>query len=199
MYIRAYICTGMHVSMRKGQNAESVDVGIKAAFQSPSRGPEPDGRCVVGSDASAGSSGYSGHSRESLATAARSDGTASPLLRVSTQRASCGSLASEQCLAPHVSPAEPAQQLAIPLESHAVEVPRGRGLGSEGSKAADYFLLEYFEGPQLLGLDIASNLSLNRCHSSAPPPRIIDRQPLVCHIDCCRDFGTYVSKELALK
>ena len=58
------------------------------------------------------------------------------------------------------------------------------------------FMLEYFEGPQLLGLDIASDLSLNRCHSS---PRIIDRQPVVCHIDCCRDIGTYVWRELALK
>src|SRR5215831_15241088 len=101
----------------------------------------------------------------------RSDGSASPLLRVSTQRASYSSLASEQCLALQVFPAEPAQQLAIPLESHPVEVPRNRGLGSEGSKAADYLMLEYFEGPQLLGLDIASDLSLNRCHSSAPPPK----------------------------
>src|SRR5215469_17542766 len=140
-----------------------------------------------------------GHSRESLATAARSDGSASPLLRVATQRASYSSLAPEQCLALQVFPSEPAQQLAIPLESHAVEVPRDRGFGSEGSKAANYLMLEYFEGPQLLGLDIASDLSLNRCHSSAPPPRIIDRQPVVCHIDCCRDIGTYVSKELALK
>src|SRR5215468_2354621 len=109
---------------------------------------------------------------------------ASPLLRFSTQRASNGSLASEQCLALQVFPAEPAQQLAIPFESHPVEVPRNRGLGSEWSKAADYLMLKYFEGPQLLGLDIASDLSLNRCHSSAPPPRIIDRQPVVCHIDC---------------
>ena len=53
---------------------------------------------------------------------------------------------------------EPAQQLAIPLESHPVEVPGDRGLSSEGSKAADYLVLEYFEGPQLLGLDIASDL-----------------------------------------
>src|SRR5215467_11308464 len=89
---------------------------------------------------------------------------------------------SGQCLALQVFPAEPAQQLAIPLESHPVEEPRDRGLGSEGSKAADYLMLEYFEGPQLLGLDIASDLSLNRCHSSAPPPRIIDRQPVVCQI-----------------
>src|SRR5215467_12077790 len=118
---------------------------------------------------------------------------------VSTQRASYSSLASEQCLALQVFPAEPAQQLAIPLKSHPVEVPRNRGFGSEGSKAADYLMLEYFEGPQLLGLDIASDLSLNRCHSSAPPPRIIDRQPVVCHIDCCRDIGTYVWRELALK
>src|SRR5215470_12089812 len=99
----------------------------------------------------------------------RSDGSASPLLRVSTQRASYSSLASEQCLALQVFPAEPAQQLAIPLKSHPVEVPRNRGLGSEGSKAADYLMLEYFEGPQFLGLDIASDLSLNRCHSSLLP------------------------------
>src|SRR5262245_44281203 len=98
----------------------------------------------------------------------RSDGSASPLLRVSTQRASYSSLASEQCLALQVFPAEPAQQLAIPLESHPVEVPGDRGLSSEGSKAADYLVLEYFEGPQLLGLDIASDLSLNRCHGSSP-------------------------------
>src|SRR5262252_3506882 len=106
---------------------------------------------------------------------------------------------SGQCLALQVFPAEPAQQLAIPLESHPVEVPRNRGLGSEGSKAADYLMLEYFEGPQLLGLDIAPDLWLTRGHSSAPPPRIIDRQPVVCHIDCCRDIGTYVWMELAPK
>src|SRR5262245_37130213 len=96
-----------------------------------------------------------------------------------------------------VFPAQPAQQLALPLESPPADVPRTPGPSSEGSKAADHRVLEYFAGPQLLGLDIASDLSLNGCHGSSP--RIIDRQPVVCHIDCCRDIGTYVSKELALK
>jgi len=76
---------------------------------------------------------------------------------------------SELCLALQALPAEPAQQLTIPLEGHLIEIRRNRGLGSERAEAADDLAFEYFESPQLVGLDIASNLSPHRRHRLASP------------------------------
>src|SRR5262249_48601705 len=87
----------------------------------------------------------------------------------STQPDLGGRQRSERCLALQALPAEPAQQVTIPLEGHLIEIRRNRGLGSERAEAADDLAFEYSESPQLVGLDIASNLSPHRRHRLASP------------------------------